>query len=267
MKKLFILALIATSTPSVFGQIKDPKPIDAIAETAAAKLGKKTESADSAVAELNKPMFQRFDNLVVPDERYEGIKGNRYFYDNNYHEGNLILTKNRTLSTGMLFRYDQLEGTVQMKYPDGKEILVDSREVLNFDLFVENKSVMFIRMKNPITDALSIVQVIYYSPTFQLVREPRKKLKRVENTGAYSSNTIYDTYENDYHYFIKRGKEDLVEVKPTAKSFSKAMPDKAAKIESLFKAAKSKGELSVTKLAEIIQKLDESMKAAKTETN
>jgi hypothetical protein len=262
MKKLIIFSLIAFSTPSVFGQIKDPKTADMTATTSAKATPVVTTAENPNDVVANAPSFQRFDNLIVPDERYEGIKGNRYFYDNQYHEGTLTMTKNREFGKTMLFRYDQLEGTVQMKYPDGREILVDQNEVLNFNLFVEDKSVIFVRMKTPRTTTFSLVQVIYYSPTMQMVRDPRKKLKRVENTGAYSKNEIYDTYDNDYHYFLKRGKEDLVEVKPSAKSLSKAMPDKAAKIESLFKAAKLKGDLSVSKLADIIKKLDESMKAA-----
>jgi hypothetical protein len=260
MKKLFILAIIAFST-SLFGQIKDPKNVEMVSTEA--KSASKTEAkADDLVA--NKPTFQRFDNLIVPDERYEGIKGNRYFYDDKYHEGTLTMTRKREFGKDMLFRYDQLEGTVQMKSPDGKEVLVDQNEVLNFNLFVENKSVIFIRMKTSTNSAnFSLVQVIYYSPTLMVVRDPRKKLKRVENVGAYSSNEIYDTYVNDYHYFIKRGEETIQEVKPTAKSLGKAMPDKAKKIESLFKAAKSMGELSVSKLAEIIKKLDEKPMAEK----
>ena len=259
MKKLFILAIIAGSTPSVFGQIKDPKSTDLTTAGAKTTVVTTTENADDVVA--NKPTFQRFDNMLVPDERYDGIRGNRYFYDNQFHEGTLTMTKKREFGNGFLFRYDQLEGTVQMRYPDSKDVLIDQREILNFNLFVENKSVVFLRMKIPTnSDGFNLVQVIYYSPTMQLVRDPRKKLKRVENTGAYSKNEIYDTYDNDYHYFIKLGKEDLVEVKPTAKSLSKVMPSKAAKIESLFKAAKYKGELSVTKLADIIKKLDDSTK-------
>jgi hypothetical protein len=254
MKKLLILAIIACITPSVFGQIKDPKPTEMVSTEA--KNASKTEVKTEDPVE-NKPTFQRFDNLIVPDERYEGIKGSRYFYDDKFHEGTLTMTRKREFGKDMLFRYDQLEGTVQMKYPDGKEVLVDQKEVLNFNLFVEDKSVVFIRMKTPTNNAFSLVQVIYYSPTLKVVRDPRKKMKRVENTGAYSSNQIYDTYENDYHYFMQRGEENPMEVKPTAKSFSKAMPDKAKKIESLFKAAKNRGELSVSKLAEIIKKLDE----------
>ncbi len=258
MKKLFIIVIIAFITPPLFGQIKDPKPTEMVSTEAkaASKTEAKTEAKSDDVVE-NKPTFQRFDNLIVPDERYEGIKGNRYFYDEKYHEGTLTMTRKREFGKDMLFRYDQLEGTVQMKYPDGKEVLVDQKEVLNFNLFVENKSVIFIRMKTPTNNAFSLVQVIYYSPTLKVVREPRKKMKRVENTGAYSSNQIYDTYENDYHYFVQRGEENLQEVKPTAKSFSKAIPDKAKKVESLFKAAKNRGELSVSKLAEIMKKLDE----------
>ncbi len=258
MKKLFILAIIAAATPSVFGQVKEPKSTE-VTTSSPNVIIVAPENPDVVVA--NTPQFQRFDNMIVPDERYDGIKGNRYFYDNQFHEGVLTMTKKREFGNGFLFRYDQLEGTVQMRYPDGKEILVDQRDILNFNLFVENKSVIFLRMKIPTNpDGLNLVQVIYYSPTMQLVRDPRKKLKRVENTGAYSKNEIYDTYDNDYHYFIKIGKENLVEVKPTAKSLSKVMPSRAARIESLFKAAKYKGKLSVTKLADIIKKLDEGSK-------
>jgi hypothetical protein len=249
MKKLFILALIALVTPSVNGQIKTPKNIETTASTP------QTEVKQDDVVE-NKPTFQRFDNLVVPDERYEGVKGSRYFYDDKYHEGTLTMTRKREFAKGMLFRYDQLEGTVQMKSPDGKEVLVDQNEILNFNLFVEDKSVIFIRVKTP-DDKFSLVQVIYYSPTMKVVRDPRKKLKRVENTGAYSANQIYDAYTNDYRYFLQRGEENMQEVRPTAKSFAKAIPNKASRIESLFKAAKSKGDLSVSKLAEIMKKLDD----------
>jgi hypothetical protein len=250
MKKLFILACIALTTPSVNGQIKAPKETETVASTP------QTEAKPSDDVVANKPTFQRFDNLVVPDERYEGVKGSRYFYDDKYHEGTLTMTRKREFGKGMLFRFDQLEGTVQMKSPDGKEVLVDQNEILNFNLFVEDKSVIFIRVKTP-DDKFTLVQVIYYSPTMKVVRDPRKKLKRVENVGAYSSNQIYDTYTNDYHYYLQRGEENIQEVKPTAKSFAKAIPEKANKIESLFKSAKSKGDLSVSKLAEIMKKLDE----------
>jgi hypothetical protein len=255
MKKLFILALISLTSPTLFGQVKDPKVTEMVSN-----VPKSASKTQEKVEELivDKPTFQRFDNMLVPDERYEGVKGNRYFYDDNFHEGALTMTRKREFGKDFLFRYDQLEGTVQMKYPDGKDVLVNQNEILNFDLFVENKSVIFIRLKTPNSgDKFSLVQVIYYSPTMKVMREPRKKLKRIENTGAYSANTIYDTYDNDYHYFMQVGEQNLMEVKPTAKSFSKALPSKAKKIESLFKAAKSKGELSVSKLAEIVKKLDE----------
>lgn len=255
MKKLIILALIALTTPSVFGQIKDPQNVDLANAEAAAAAKKETKATDVVD---NKPLFQNFDGKVMPDDRYEGVKGSRYFYDDKYHEGTLTMTRKREFGREMLFRFDQLEGTVQMKYPDGREILVNQDEALNFNLFVENKSVVFVRMKTPRnTTGFSLVQVIYYSSTLKVVRDARKKLRRVEDIGGYSHNQIYDTYDNDYHYFVQRGEEDVQEVKPTAKSFAKAMPDKAKKVESLFKAAKSKGELSVTKLAEIMRKLDE----------
>ena len=255
MKKLFLFFTVALLNSAAFGQIKVPATTD-LANVPVVDPSTTTTDGNDIVA--NKPLFMRYDNMLVPDERYEGVKGNRYFYDNNFHEGSMTMTQKREFGKDLLFRFDQLEGSVQIKYPDGRELLMDQKDILVFNLFVENKSIYFIRMKTPTNpNTFTLVQVIYYSPTLMVVRDPRKKLKRIENVGAYSSNEIYDTYVNDYHYFVKRGEENIQEVRPTAKSFAKAMPDKANKIESLFKSAKSKGELSVSKLAEIMKKLDE----------
>jgi hypothetical protein len=255
MKKLFIFAIFALAAPSVFGQTKGQKNIELV--SAEAKTASKTEVKAEEVV-VDKPTFQRFDNMVVPDERYEGVKGSHYFYDEKFHEGVLTMTKAREMGKGYLFRFDQLEGTVQMKFPDGREILVDQKEVLTFNFFVEDKSVIFMRMKTPKDPQnFTLVQVIYYSKNVKLVRDIHKKMKRVENTGAYSSNTIYDTFDNDYHYYLQRDADEIVEVKPTVKSFSKNFPEKGAKVEKLFKAAKSKGDLSVSKLAEIVKQLDD----------
>jgi hypothetical protein len=254
MKKFYLFFVLAVASNVVLGQVKVPKSNDALSNPVEEPSNTVSDGSDIVV---NKPFFQRYDNMMVPDERYQGVKGSRYFYDNNYREGSITMTQKREFGKDMLFRFDQLEGTVQVKYPDGKEMLLDQKDILVFNLFIENKSVYFIRMKTPVNpDVFTLVQVIYYSPTLMVVRDPRKKLKRVENVGAYSGNEIYDTFVNDYRYFVKDGEENMQEVKPNAKSFAKAIPKKAKKIESLFKSAKSKGDLSVSKLAEIMKSLD-----------
>ncbi|NJN33313.1 MAG: hypothetical protein HC817_02715 [Saprospiraceae bacterium] len=89
----------------------------------------------------------------------------------------------------------------------------------------------------------------------RLVRDIKKKVVRVEETGAYASGKVYDRIREDYQYYFIGEKNQAVSIKPTKKGLIKAMPQKEKQIEQLFKQKKY-NDLSITKLAEIMQKLD-----------
>lgn len=244
MKKLFIYFFIIITTPSVWSQNGAANPRADIA----------TQSNLSSLGR-GRPILQTFD------DRYDGIKGNRFFYDDQYHEGELMLNDSTLINNQVVYRFDQLTGAVQVKYPDGRELYLKTNNIMTFRVKVGNQDVFF--TKGVMPDNLReyrLLQVIYYSPTLKLLRDSRKKLTRVNDTGAYSKGEVYDEIENDFRYCIQRGDNAPNEVKPSRKSFIKAMPDLEKKIEQLFNTPQYKSDLTVSKLAELMRKLDEAMK-------
>jgi hypothetical protein len=242
MKKLIVYFLLTLSLPSVWSQNK-PRA-DIATQSNLANMGR------------GKPVFQTFD------DRYDGIKGSRFFYNEAFHEGEILFTDSTFANNNVLYRFDQLAGAVQAKSPDGKEIYLKTANIVSFKLKIEGQEIIFTRSVTPENlREYKLLQVIYYSPTLQFLRDSRKKLTRVNDTGAYSKGEVYDEIQNDFRYYIKRGDKASVEVKPTRKSLIKALPDMERKIEQLFDTPQYKKDLSVSKLGEMMKKLDEAMQA------
>ena len=114
-------------------------------------------------------------------------------------------------------------------------------------------------VKVPNGRKLTMVQVIYKSPTMELYRDPRKYIFRVksENIDGYSSEKVYDEIRKDYRYYFRKNNTGAFkEVKLTAKAFAAVLPQKRAQIVQLFRAGQTKGGLTISKLAEIMVELD-----------
>ena len=247
MKKLFVYFFLTLAPPEFSGLYppvwcQNTPRADIATQSNLTNMGK------------GKPVFQTFD------DRYDGIKGNRFFYNEAFHEGEILFTDSTFAKNNILYRFDQLVGAIQAKNTDGKEIYLKTANILSFKLKIEGQEIIFTRgviPENP--REYKLLQVIYYSPTLQFLRDSRKKLTRVNDTGAYSKGEVYDEIENDFKYYLKRGDHVAVEVKPTRKSLIKVLPDMERKIEQLFNTPQYKKDLSVSKLGEIMKKLDEAM--------
>ncbi len=106
---------------------------------------------------------------------------------------------------------------------------------------------------------ITVLQVIYKSPNMQLYRDARKFIFRVKSNDidGYSSEKVYDEVRKDYRYYLRVGDSgEFTEVKTTAKSFAQALPEKRSQIDILFRIAKKKEGLTVTKLSDIMAQLD-----------
>ena len=207
-------------------------------------------------------------NLSTSDERFRYINpydgrdvplvGERFFNDSTYRSGELQTSK-KLYTTELKYRFDQIERTIQVKFENGKEMYLDEKNVLSCKLFIDGKTVLFEQGSIPNGRTYTLLQVIYKSPTMRLMRDLRKYIFRVksENLDGYSSEKVYDDIRKDYRYYFNRIENSVLkEVKVDPRSFIDVMPEKREVILKLFKAAKAKGELSVTKLAEIMKGLD-----------
>ena len=201
----------------------------------------------------------RFQYIDPYDIRDISLVGDRFFFDSLYHPGELK-TINTLYTTELMYRFDQIEGTVQVKLSDGKQMLLAENELVYCKLFVENDTVVFKPVSVPNGRKKSVVQVIYESPTMQLYRDSRKYIYRAKsaNIDGYGSVDTYDEIRKKYRYFFRKNQKGaFTEVKAEAKSFINLMPEKRSLITQLFKSKQaSKGGLTVSKLTQIMLELD-----------
>lgn len=210
-----------------------------------------------SIVSLNQTLgYGQTHAIFAFNDRYDGLEGNPYFFDDKYHDGEIWLTQNRHYEKDYQYKFDQLTSTVLLKYPNGKEILLDAKDILSFNMFIEDKTVTFVRVQLPDSKEATVVQLIYWSPKLKLLRDIKKKLLRNKENGAYNDGKVTDKVINDYRYYFSKNDEELVFIKPTKKGFIKALPNKEIELERLFKTKEFKDDLTVSKLAELMQKLD-----------
>jgi hypothetical protein len=186
------------------------------------------------------------------------LRGNRFLgVDSNYYKGEIWTTKGR-FNDEMRYRFDQFEGTVEAKFPNGQEKLLLEKDILIFHIFIKGHKVSFVQTKIPRSKTPALLQVIYESQDLQLLRDSKKKVRTKRENITHFHTDYYNEFENDYHYYIVKGQGNpLHEIEMTAKSFSKAFPTKRSKITSFFKTHKSNNDLTLSKIADFMKKLDE----------
>jgi hypothetical protein len=200
----------------------------------------------------------RFQYINPYDVRVIELQGDRYFNDSIYRDGELKMN-NAFYTSELKYRFDQIERTVQVKMDNGKEMFLREKDVEYFKIFIDDKTFVFVPESVPNGRKLTLLQVIYKSPTMQLYRDSRKYIFRVKNeyNDGYNSNEVHDEIRKDYRYFFRKGNSGAFkEVKIEAKSFINLMPQKRSQINQLFRTGQTKGGLTISKLTEIMAELD-----------
>jgi hypothetical protein len=208
-------------------------------------------------AQSNLNYFSTVSNepLLQWQPKYEAVvRGNFFFPDSLYHKGELKTLKH-TYTSELLYRFNQLEGTVQAKLEDGTEMLVDINTITYFKLYLKEKVVVFLPAKVPNGKEITLLESIYRSPTMQLLRDTRKVLKRKYDP---IERIDFDETANEYTYYFNKGglKSPFKEVNLTAKSLVKAMPEKKRVIEQFFKSAKNEDAIKLSQIQRLMKKLD-----------
>jgi hypothetical protein len=233
MKKFLIYNLIFISHCTVFAQ----------------------GAAGAARDAMTAKRFNYSSNLTeVFNLRYDGIKGSPYFYP-EFTEGEVFLTKNRHMSKEYLYKFDEAQNTVEIKGKDNKEKSVIAYEIEAVKLFIEGKTVMYIRMDVPNDKKLSrLFQVLHFGKHYSLVKLPIKKVKRVSNTGPYRTGEVYDQFADKSEYFLKTQFSEFQEITLTKRQLMKALPEKGKQIEAFFE--KHSGDIKDYDIAALMSELD-----------
>ena len=181
--------------------------------------------------------------------------GERFFKDTAFHQGELR-TRKGLFTNELGYRYDQIEGAMEVKLENGKRMYLYDKDILYCKLFFDKHTAVFMPVVLPNDNQTTLVEVIYKTPTLQLYRN----LHKINTVGAsYTGQTdVVDKAKDDYHYYFRKGDKEVVkEISITAKSFINMLPNKRHYILELFKAEEGKGKLSLAKLSEMMKKLDE----------
>ncbi len=186
------------------------------------------------------------------------VSDSPYFYNSDFHPGELILTENRYYKSEYQYRFNQNNSTLDVKNTNDKIVTFYSKEVIAFSLKIEDKVINFIRV--PIlgkSDEFKLLQIIYFSNKLRLLRDPNKELKNdfVEVRGSTKIQNKY-VYQENYHYYISKMQDALVEVEFNEKSFLKVFPEKQKVLRKLFSQPKYKDNLTVSKVFELMKTLD-----------
>lgn len=180
------------------------------------------------------------------EDRIEELYIQRFFNDSLFREGELRTQKD-LFTTQLGYRFDQVEQTIEVKTPTGKRIYLEPNDVVYCKLFFENQTVVFMPVTLPKKQSLTLVQVIYTTPTLQLYRDIRKELVNFEP-------------KKDYRYYIRKGnKGHLKEVEINEKSLINALPEKRNRIAQFFKG-KKKEDLTLSKVMHLMGELDDKNK-------
>ncbi len=210
---------------------------------------------------------ERFQYINPFDGRDVPIRGERFLNDSVFRPGELK-TLNNLYTTELTYRFDQIERTIQIKMENSKQFYLFEKDIEYCKILIDNKTLMFIPTAVPNGRKLTLLQVIYKSPTLQLYRDIRKFVFRVksDNIDGYSSEEVYDDIRKDYRYYLRKGEtNNFTEVKIDVKSFVNVLPDKRSQIVKLFKAGKANDGLSVSKLAQIMAEIDKPVEEKKEE--
>lgn len=225
------------------------------------------KNQDNKTLTLNIQQVVNF-SIIIKDKFFNfnqiNVQGAPYFYSADFHQGELILSKNRRYKSEFKYRFNQYLGTLEIQYPDNQIFALDNKEVMAFSLNIENKVISFMQIGTTDTNEFKLLQAIYFSPTIKLLRDSNKDIVRESDmtSGYLSSSKMVSRYlyKENYHYFISKVDQPLVEVQLTEKSLAKVFPEKKKILKKLFAQSKYKEDLTVSKVQDLMQALDKTDK-------
>ena len=200
------------------------------------------------------PIFNLAETKVI---------GSRFFKD-EYTEGEIWLTGNRHHKDDVEYKFDEIENSVQVKYKDGREILLFNNDIIACKMTYAGENAIYFKAQVPgESDVHKLFQLVYYGKKYQLIKLPVKsERKKSTNTNSSNSYSLKDNenvveFLNENRYFLKIGDAGFKEVKLKKSAFLKLMSSEKNKLETLFDTPQYKGNLTDWSIAKVLEKMEE----------
>lgn len=212
----------------------------------------------SVQTQLNNVGIESYSaSIQTFDLSYEGVKGSRFFND-EYAAGEIWMANGKHYTSEMVYRFDELENSVQIKYPSKKELLLYNFDVLAFNLIINGATHSYVKADvKGIGDAHKFFRVIFKNEKCQLIKWTQKIFEKRDNSGAYSREIKYDAYVPKHHYYVKTNEGKFREMGISKKEFLKNFPSKKAVVEKLFSSVNNvEKEMTDAKIADFLTTIE-----------
>lgn len=164
------------------------------------------------------------------DTRYEGQHGSPYLLS-NWTKGEVKLVDGRAY-TNVPLKFNALKQELVILRPrmGNDSIIVDRRTVAGFALADSSSGQFypFRRYPNVKTDDPTLRDgyfLVLYAGKTALLKRVAKVFKAANYRGGYSANVRYDSYDDQFTYYLLKSDQTLTRVKLTRKTLLEALSD------------------------------------------
>jgi hypothetical protein len=209
------------------------------------------------IAQFASPLTSRTGNLPIFDLGLENIKGSQFTIP-TYCDGEVWLTKNRHYKEDYQFKYDETQNVVRaINLKTGLELELLKEDVLGLKLDYKGQFIIYITMDVPenTEGEKCLMQVIYHSPKYSLIKRPRKSLEQVRKQ-AINPEESYSIFKSYPDYYFRKNKESYKKIKLTKKAFKAQLEPQKEALGKLFDLPEYKGSLTDWKVSKMFQTID-----------
>lgn len=172
------------------------------------------------------------------DNRYEGVKGSPYLFD-TWTSGRIKFTQKDSLSLPLIFNVDLLENLVFVRLKGDLMGTVATAQVEMMEVKATDKMLRqwVVKQEREVEGSKSnkhtFYEVLYAGKSLQLLKKMEKQFRKADYKQAYGTDTRYDEFISETHYWLKQGDAPYQKIKLNQKSFEKGLPGLATDIKKL----------------------------------
>lgn len=201
-------------------------------------------------------------NVTSFDNRYEGVKGSPFLYD-EWLEGKLVLADSAVVSNQMLYKFDAFKNEVWIKMMNGQERILYNNELLALEFYKpDGKKVTFKKVKLPDSENRHHFTVsIFEGQNTALFKDVKKVFRKanLEDKGIVTIGNAYDWFEDNITFYVKKGNTPPVKVSIKSGSIVEALKLSKPATESVEKFCKSnsiKGKMTEDEAVKMMEYVD-----------
>ena len=204
---------------------------------------------------------------VVPDTRYEGLRGSPYVVA-RWLPATITMTRSHVVLPPVALKYDVFRHRLLMRTPPkGDSLQLDENLIESFvltDALLPNPATgrpaerYFRRfLEAPeLQQRLEFVEVLH-AGKYALLKRYVRKLEKADYQGAYNTDRRYDELTSKEEYYLRRPDGKLELLKPTLKALESAAPRLAGalKAEADKQKTNGKSEVDLVRLLDVVDPL------------